>query len=143
MVHVGYDKRIRYKKFIGYKYCRHCERFADYYLAKYIYSFSLNFIPFLQITENRYIMCTYCENGYVINKKEYKELKKKYKNFFNRSECSQHFDYIKQLCKGLKNDEYNVINVYQQINKRYHVDEFEEHYVQVIKDVLAYEYNYV
>jgi hypothetical protein len=135
----GYGTKLKLDKFVGYRICGTCQKVNSFYLARTVFTFHICFIPIIRYTKKRYLICTVCKNGYELSKDDYKIAYNKFKNFFSQEECQEHYNYIKQLCQGLDFSEYNQTTVYQNLCQKYPaVQEFEDYYMMIIKDVLKY-----
>lgn len=132
----GYRTRLKKGRFIGYRICAGCRSFTPFYIARLVFVVHICFIPVFWYTKKRYIMCGTCERGSEISKKDYKIVNEKFKTFFTQQQCMEHYEYIKALCQGLRFDEYNQNTVYQRLCDKYNVQEFEDYYMMIIKDVL-------
>ena len=137
----GYRTKLKMGRFLGYRICGNCQKVNTFFLARVVFVVHICFIPIFWFTKKRYLLCNVCQSGFELSKKDYKITEEKFKNFSSPDECLEHYRYIKELCRGLDYSQYNETTVYQNLCRKYSIEEFEDYYMMIIRDVLQYTNN--
>jgi len=93
---VGTQAKVKDDIWAGKTTCPKCGQVCNFHLAKLVQRITVFFIPIISITQKKYLVCDSCEWAKELSGKEYKEIKKRQMEMFEKGEFPK--DIIRMYC---------------------------------------------